>query len=256
MPPPRTQLKKPPLIEVFCEFFFQGPDGPEWDGFAVPRFYNKIRKDFPTRKRISSVGVQDPFSAGGVSPGVSSVGPPTPRHRFTSKDGQTIVQLGDNLLVVNQLPPYYGWEKFEPVVDRCFKLYVDLWKPRTVAHAAVHYFDQVDIPEAEFSLETYFNLYPCLPDGQSGPITNLTMAFESKGKTEGDILAVTMRQHPSALPDGTTFLLQYDYLATAGLPAEDERVKGWLETAHEALSVAFRSTFTEAAFRLFDTRSD
>jgi hypothetical protein len=101
---------------------------------------------------------------------VAPVGPPAPRHRFTSEDYQTTVQLGDNLLVVNQLPPYYGWEKFEPVVDRCFRLYLDLWKPETVARAGAHYLDKVDIPKVEFDLAEYFNLYPRLPDNQLGPI--------------------------------------------------------------------------------------
>jgi uncharacterized protein (TIGR04255 family) len=62
---PRKSLKKPPLVEVFCEFFFQGPDPTEWDGFPVPRFYSKIKKDFPTRKRFSTVGLHLQIPGGG-----------------------------------------------------------------------------------------------------------------------------------------------------------------------------------------------
>ena len=42
MAPKRKQFKKPPLVEVFCEFFFQVQDGSEWDSFQVPTFYKKI----------------------------------------------------------------------------------------------------------------------------------------------------------------------------------------------------------------------
>jgi uncharacterized protein (TIGR04255 family) len=172
----RKQYKSPPLVEVFTEFFFQSPEGIEWDSFIVPSFYRKIAKNFPTRKRTATVGIQVRMSGGGAPPEFQPFGPPTPRHRFISENEKTLVQLGENLLVVNQLPPYYGWEKYEPTVVECFGLYVKLWKPARVGRAAVHYIDKIDLPEAEAGLERYFNLLPVLPEFPPQPATNLTMS--------------------------------------------------------------------------------
>src|SRR5262249_11936162 len=151
------QYKNPPLVEVFTEFFFQPPQGVEWDSFIVPTFYKKVAKDFPTRKRLGTVGFQVRLAPSGTPPEFQSFNPSTPRHRFISENEKTLVQLGENLLAVNQLPPYYGWENYEPRVVECFGLYVKLWKPERVARAAVHYIDKVDLPEAETGLERYFN---------------------------------------------------------------------------------------------------
>ena len=52
----RKQYKKPPLVEVFSEFFFQPEEGKEWDSFVTPSFYKKFEKRFPTRKRFNAVG--------------------------------------------------------------------------------------------------------------------------------------------------------------------------------------------------------
>jgi uncharacterized protein (TIGR04255 family) len=250
--PHRKQYRRPPLVEVFCEFFFEGPEGTEWDSFGVPSFYKKIKSDFPTRKRLASVGVEFKVAGNGAAPEVKTVGPPTPRHQFVSENGKTLVQLGENLLVVNQLPPYYGWERFEPTVAECLKTYVGIWKPKTVARAAVHYIDKVDIPKPEVRIEQYLNLYPNLPEFPGTTATNLAMAYEVGGASEGDILAVTMRQHPSANPEGVSFMFQWDYVATVGMPATSSAVGSWLKGAHGFLSQVFLSTFTEDCLKLFD----
>jgi uncharacterized protein (TIGR04255 family) len=248
----RKQYKKPPLIEVFTEFFFQAAEGVVWDNFIVPKFYRRIATAFPTRQPVSSLGIQVRIPGGGNAPEFEPFSPPIPRHRFVSEDEKTLVQLGENLLVVNQLPPYYGWEKYEPRVVECFALYVKLWKPRRVARAAVHYLDKVDLPEAETGLEKYFNLLPVLPEFPQAAATNLTISYEVPGANEGDILVVTMKQTASADPDGMSFLFQWDYVAPAGLPADRSAVQRWLRQAHDFLSGVFLNTFTDECRKLFE----
>ena len=248
----RKQYKNPPLVEVFTEFFFQPEEGTEWDSFIMPTYYRKIAKDFPTRKRMPTVGIEVRMAGGGSSTEFQPLSPPTPRHRFISEDEKTLVQLGENQLVVNQLPPYYGWEKYEPTVVDCFSLYLKLWKPARVLRAAVHYLDKIDLPEAEVGLEKYFNLLPVLPEYPEQPATNLTLSYEIPGAIGGDVLIVTMKQRPSADPNGLSFLFQWDYVATSGLICEITAVREWLKEAHDFLSGIFLSTFTDECRKLFD----
>jgi uncharacterized protein (TIGR04255 family) len=139
---------------------------------------------------------------------IEPTGPPTPRDRFASADGKTLLQVGENLLVVNQLPPFYSWERYEPTVVDCFGQYARLWKPARALRAAVHTIDKVDIPKIEVGLEDYFNLYPVLPEYPKTAATNLAFSYEVSGAGEGDVLTTTMKQHPSANPEGMTFLFQ------------------------------------------------
>jgi uncharacterized protein (TIGR04255 family) len=246
------KYKNPPLVEVFTEFFFQPHDGQEWDSFILPTFYKKIEKDFPTRQRLSSVGIEFRVAGGGAGPEFQRFGPPTPRHRFLAEDQKTLVQIGDNLLVVNQLPPYYGWERYEPRVADCFGQYCRLWKPARVARAAVHYVDKVDLPVVEAGLDRYFNLLPVLPEFPPQGATNISLGYEVPGASEGDVLVVTMKQHPSASPDGMTFMFQWDYVSTGGLEPETPAVREWLAKAHDYLHATFESTFTDECRELFN----
>jgi uncharacterized protein (TIGR04255 family) len=229
----RKQYTNPPLVEVFCEFVFH--PNPEVDLYplVLAKFWRgKIKDDFPQA--------------------VEPIGSPMRRDRFASEDGKTLMQIGENLLVINQLPPDYGWERYDPVVLDCVGHYLSQWKPVRINRAAVHYLDKIDIPHLDFNLTDYLNLYPVLPEFPGKPATNLALSYEIQGAEEGDIVVTTLRQHASANPEGTTFTIQWDYVATGGLPVDKQRVQSWLGKAHDFLSELFNSTLTDTCRKLFD----
>ena len=138
-----TGYANPPLVEVFCEFYFESSEDGEWDAFLVPQLYEKVKAKFPQKKRLATVGIEFKMPRGPHGIEVKQQGPPTPRHQFLSEDGKSSLQIGENLLVVNQLPPYYGWAKFEPNIVDAFKKYAALWKPKKVERLALHYVDKI-----------------------------------------------------------------------------------------------------------------
>lgn len=249
----RKQYAKPPLLEVFCEIVFEPVGGQEWDGLLLAGFYDRLgRQRFPRKKGLNTVGVA--LELGGADETkVDRLGPPTSRLQFLTGDGNRIVQVGENLLAVNQLPPYYGWEKFEKDALDALALYLDVWKPRRVRRAGLHYVDRIEIPGETIHLPDWFNLFPVLPTSfQDRPVSNLTMAFEVVGKREGDLLSIQFLQQPSANPELTPIHLQWNYAATRGLEATEAAVRDWLSLAHEATGTAFRSALTAKCETLFE----
>jgi uncharacterized protein (TIGR04255 family) len=156
------------------------------------------RSAFPERRQLRAAGGQSQMPVAKQPPPGGQLGPPSPRHLFIAADGKTIVQVGENLLVVNQLPPYYGWEKFQPIIENCADIYRKLWRPNTIARAAIHYLDRVDITEAEIDAAQYFNVFPVMPDFPGTPATNWVIAYEVRGAAADDILKVTILQPGAA----------------------------------------------------------
>jgi uncharacterized protein (TIGR04255 family) len=253
----RKQYKRPPLVEVFCEFFFAPPNDADWDALLMSSFYEKLGKeDYPNKNRLKSVGVQ--VQLGPVDgPKVRHQGPSTARYSFRSRDGNSIVQVGENLLVVNQLPPYYGWEKFAPEVEKVLGIYFELWRPNVILRAALHYIDKIDIPEETIRLQDYFCFYPILPpELLARPVANLAMAFEAAVDQVGDVLAMAFRQQHSSNTDVTSFILQWDYVATKHKEPTIAGVAQWMDVAHTAISSAFRASLTPKCESLFDGEED
>jgi len=226
------QYKNPPLIEVACEFRFEPDPEKEVHAVLLAKFWKgKIKDAFPQA--------------------IQPTEPPAPRDRFASADGKTFVQVGEDLLVLNQLPPYYGWGRFEPVVVDYFREYARHWKPRRVERAAVHYINKIDIPRLEFNLDKYFNLM-VLPEFPKKPAWDITASYTVQGAQQDDVVVTTLRQYPSADPEGASFLITWDYFASAGLPADAQQIQSWLEAAHDFQRELFLSTLTDECRKLFD----
>jgi uncharacterized protein (TIGR04255 family) len=226
------KYKKPPLIEVVCEFQFEpDPDKKMFDPLLENFWKGKMRAAFPQA--------------------IQPTEPPDRLHRFASREGKTFVQIGENLLVVNQLPPYYGWERFEPVVVDCFREYARHWKPLGVKTAAIHYVNKIDIPQLEFELDKYFNLM-VLPDFPNKPVWDITASYKVQGAQKDDVVVTILRQHPSADPEGVSFLITWNYFASRELPADTGEIQSWLRDAHDFQRELFLSTLTEECRKLFD----
>jgi uncharacterized protein (TIGR04255 family) len=227
------QYKNPPLIEVACVFRFKPDPEKEVHALLLAKFWKgKIKAAFPQA--------------------IQPTEPPAPRDRFASEDGKTFVQVGENLLVVNQLPPYYGWGRFEPVVVDCFREYARYWNPQCVERAAVHYINKIDIPQLEFNLDKYLNLL-VLPEFPKKPAMNISVSYTVYGARENDVVITTLRQVDSANPGGASFLITWDYYSSVeGLPADEHQIRSWLEDAHDFQRELFLSTLTDECRKLFD----
>jgi len=253
------RFKKPPLLEVYCEFLFDPPEGDSWEGLQVCEFVGLIGEGYTQHRMMHHGGVQIRLhDEEGDYWGHGDPDDIVPLFRFSTDDGSTTVQVGENLLVVNQLPPYYGWSRYGPRVLDGIKAYSHVWKPVKVVQAFLHYVDRVLTPQGNFEFRDYFNLYAVLPPAFDRPYTNLSLSFDIEGCGRGDVLSVAVQQVSSPDPDGMSFLLNWDYGSTEPIELDPElsRVREWLEAAHTCCGYYFQSLFTDRCFALFEPDED
>ena len=247
------KYRRPPLIEVLCDFYFEGDEGHEWDSIRVSEFATAARgRGYPFDKTLHGRGPTSPRGTSRRSKGRRRVRYDY-RHSFTSEDGNKTTQVGENLLVVNQLPPYYGWQKFRNESLACLELYKSIWTPTQVVHAGLHYVDIVEVPGEALFIDDYFKLYPVLPEGsEEWSVNNLAMAFEVSGKQPGDVCTIAYHHRPSSSPAVNSFRFRWDYISLDGFALDLAVAEKWLDTAHAFVDRAFRSAFTEECERLFE----
>jgi hypothetical protein len=77
-----------------------------------------------------------------------------------------------------------------------------------------------------------------------------------QAEREGDVLAVSFRQYPSATPDSVSLLLRWDYVASGPLGPDQASIKLWLNDAHDFSGRLFRASLTEKCEQLFEPKSD
>lgn len=102
------QYRKPPVVEALCEMYFEGS---EWDDALIGQFYERVQAEFPQKRQQEIQEAQVRFS----TPGEAAAGVRRLPHRmqFITEPGDRMIQLGPDLLVVNQLRPYASFADWE-----------------------------------------------------------------------------------------------------------------------------------------------
>ena len=104
------RYQKPPVIEAQCEFLFE-PSTP-WDLTIMGLVYEKIREQFPKRRPGKRLEVSVETGPTGVRQRVQS----SEGMQFLQLDGNALIQVAQDAVVVNHLKPYPTWREFLPLI--------------------------------------------------------------------------------------------------------------------------------------------
>lgn len=105
-------FNNPTIAEALCEMHFQTADGTGLSNGSFDRVADALRSDYPQHKDQETQDYEAVVGPQGVA--VKPVGSPSKKRVFKHKEREHLVQVGSNILTVNELSNYPGWKVFEP----------------------------------------------------------------------------------------------------------------------------------------------
>jgi len=241
------KYRKPPVVEALCEIYFAGSN---WDETVPGRFYDRVKDRFPVKRQREIQEAEVAFAGSGEA--AASVRRLPPWMQFLSEKGDRLIQLGRDLLVVNQLRPYPSFEDWEPVIYAALEVYRDLAQPKGVARLGMRYINRVVIPEPRILMEDYFTVYPHLPREMGEEHGRFMVRFEVLSRKSGHGVLVTFGSAPPSNPSEIVHLLDlYDIFKPSDMLPLDQ-VPTEVQTAHEDVEVAFEGSITQRLRQLFE----
>jgi uncharacterized protein (TIGR04255 family) len=241
------RYKTPPVVEALAEVFFEGG---QWDATIPGRFYELVRNEFPTVKQRNDIAVEVRLEEGASS---AQTKLSEARSQFERADGSRIIQVGRNLVVVNQLRPYPHFEEWKPEVLSAVARYRELAKPTVMTRIGVRYLNRIEIPEPNYPMERYFALFPHIPKALGSTHGDFSMRLELEPGNPGHRLLVTFGSGPAELGRASLMLDFYD-LAGPVKPGAFDVLGDLLEKAHANIERAFESIITDETRALFGGR--
>lgn len=239
------KYKNPPVVEALCEIYFHES---KWDGTLPGIFFEKVKENYPKKRELEQIDVQVSVSKEAQATQVQRGGR---RIQFIKGDGSRLIQIESNLLVVNQLRPYTGFKNWQPVVDEMLRHYSEVAQPKGIRQMGIRYINRIIIPATTFKMEDYFKVYPEVPENLGAKHGKFMMRLEIPPKYKGHRLMVTFGTAPTESPETSTEMFDiYDIFALLQpFPIED--VDKYIIEAHENIEVAFESSITDKARKLF-----
>ena len=237
-----TLLKSQPLVEALCEFRFDLAGG--WDLTLPGLFYAEVRDAFPQQEPVDEVSFQ--LELGPIQGKHQVV--KTQRLQLWNEDRSATLQIGKNLLSINQLSPYPGWERFKVLVRDAFFKYSNICSDFTFKGIALRYINHIKPASVEgFSIDDYLTILPVFPGPLNLPLTGLQQSYSFIEKDSNSLLMHRTNVIDNENESGTILLLDLEFTCKEIPQFSDEHKRNawldqWLDVAHEKIEEAFISS--------------
>lgn len=228
---PREKLAKNPLVEALLEL--QASPTVPYD--FIPggmQQSNGLAKDFPLVQPVSHE-LPPGFE---LPPGAQlELGPNIARARMTSGDGRRMVQVGPEVVTLNILYPYPGFEALEKDAGRMVRAYLAAARPARIRRMGLRY---INLLPTEVLDETRLLLRPLVPDALPRPSgVRMSCLFQYP---EGTLTVTT--GFPFEVPQrGKGQLLDLDFATVQETEPDADLILGWVRVAHGIVYQAFRA---------------
>jgi uncharacterized protein (TIGR04255 family) len=238
-----TKTKKylnPPLVEAVFELFFESSN---WSPAIPGIFFSKVQKKYPVISQ-SPGGFGVSFGQKGlrIGPGNNDL------TQFKSHDGTSVIQLSNNLLTVNKLPEYSGWDSYKLMILEALDVFKEVLDVTKVNRIGLKSINKIEVHKHSYeSFKEFFTVYPALPEGSN--TNSIQLNYETPINPD-NILAISLAtlKKEKGYEAPTLFQLYFTKIKNAKLQEVDD----WIEIAHENLYNAFDASLTEKCKNSFD----
>jgi len=242
------KYKNPPAIEVLFEIYFSEMQS---NLTLFGDFYQKNKNNYPRQEQLRNVGFEMNFLPGAIQTKQINQGN---MMRFSSDDNSRLVQISQDLLTVNKLKPYLGYEPFKENVQNVLHSYLELAKPKYSERIGMRYIDRIQIPEENFELNKYFNFSLNFANEEFLSINGISFKIQLTPKHKTHQLFITLNSVISSEEGKSEFILDtYDILKLQKEVNEDY-ILSILDEAHENIEYVFEAVITDSARNLFEEK--
>lgn len=245
------RYRKPPVVEALCELYFHGS---RWDETLFGRFFDRVQAFGFTRhepvRHHEAEGVAEPD--GEMSPRLRRG---EPRMRFSNEARSRLIQLGRDLVVVNQLRPYPHFADWEPVVHDAARTYQELAQPKGLRRIGLRYINQVTLPGARVQLQDHFTVGPRIPPAWNDEHGAFMVRVETHTPS-GMKLILTFGSAPAEDPGFSGFLLDLYAIVELRTPRGVDALGPALAEAHDSIEAVFEGSITQELRDRFEPEVD
>ena len=239
----------PPVVEALCELFFEESS---WNDSLPEAFFESVKDVFPKRQIKDRQEVKVTMEEDVASAGVHKL---TPVIQFVSDQSDQIIQVAENLLVVNQLRPYRHFEEWEGLIYEGLSIYNELASPKKITNIGVRYINLFEIPGPRFPMESYFNVFPNLPESLGDVHGSFSIKVDIPQPDQGHSVLITLATTTveTPTPGSQAFILDlHDRTAPDFGPREIDLVRDTVRIAHNNVVKAFEDSITDHLRELFE----
>ncbi len=172
--------------------------------------------------------------------------------QFIKHDGSALIQLGVNLLAINQLRPYPHWDGFKNLIIKIQEVYYSVAHPDEYSRIGLRYINRIEIAQQDIKLADYFNIQPKIPSEIPSVYKTLFLRMEIPYPNDNGTLVLNFGTAPNPIPNLTSLILDIDFVTLSASELSIGSAIEWIEQAHSRIETAFEGCITDVTRALFE----
>jgi uncharacterized protein (TIGR04255 family) len=245
-----TSYKAAPITEAIVEIQFT----PALDDAERKRISDALDSMYPL------VTDQITFDVGVVMKAVASVTKVdvqklrSKSFRRTNLDQDELCIVGPKSIIVSQLAPYPGGDRFFDRVRKTFDLAASEMAFRQRTRLGVRYINRLDLPSNTNPIryEDYFKVFVEAPE-EMGPNAGYAGRIQFPLSRIDGLMIIQTASTASPLPGHAAFMLDIDIGITKNIPNKGDELATFLAAIRDEKNRAFELSITQKARERFQT---
>lgn len=230
----RVTFERPPLVEAVCEFRFAPESG--WDWTVPGRLHERIRDRFPLAREVRPA-MRVLLGAGEPEPR-----PAPERVQFLTSDEKRLVQSGPDLLAVNVLSSYPGWEDFLHMILDIFRVHAELLSSPELARVGLRYINRISLDGV-----TAGEVTKVMPPLEKLFGVGARAFYERYDMVLTELEGTLVYQTGTVGTPPEAIMIDLDAGWMPGKVVEEQALRSWLDEAHVAVEMSLARSLTEPA---------
>jgi uncharacterized protein (TIGR04255 family) len=234
----------PQIAEALCEFHYTLAPAAAWKPAAPGALFKEFQSDYPELEPITEQGVTLIIPPDGVP--VQQLNPP--RIRFQLKHGTKpfLLQISEQILSLNALPPYPGWSSFKDELALRWPKFLELVKPHTITRVGLRYINRIARRSAEEKPIYWLKRCDYIPSITLGSGPGFVARSESRLDGENRLLVTVAHDRSSvATAAHGSLLLDIDRIVEKQIGNEWKAIDATLQTLHDEAWEVFNAACGE-----------
>jgi uncharacterized protein (TIGR04255 family) len=233
-----------PITEAVLQFMFAD----QVDPAAMAKAQGQLVRSFPKSENLNEYSIR--IEEGGAVP----TAPILAGYKLTSADGTQVVQLHKNSFTASQLAPYPGWDLFEDMCHRNYRIWTRATGSKRLSRISTRFINRIDVPAKlgePIEEQTYLNISSTALPFEHGALTALYENFAAPIDGGRHRMVLNIALIPSPLIGHIALMVDIDVLAEVDLPRKATDI--WLRVAELRgwKNAIFEALVTDAARELF-----
>jgi uncharacterized protein (TIGR04255 family) len=232
-------IKNSPIVEAVCELRFKDATD---DLTIFGKLHDKLKGIYPNKKRSMLREIKFASTEGKTT----AIPIETDLQQFINNEGTSLIQIGKNILTINELTPYSSWVNFYERITQVYNTYSEITGLNQVERIGLRYINKIEFVDEFIKLGDYFKLRPTYDTATLGEEHGqFIVGVRFYRNNDQDNLKIELRTCDPKPGFQYAFILDIDYFTLTATDITSKNALSWISTAHGEAEKAFFSCITE-----------